>query len=301
MAYGGPRTILGRVNSDSDRIRVFRPDIIHIFSCSARKAFWGEENPTYELTCLQKIAPNIGFFTHGEFLRTNGQLDPHNVALVLAGMREGDVAGRILEPPGFKGRPRTLSRVPLVTRMATFISAFSKELEEINNSLESVNQQLKAAAITDGLTGLYNRKEIQTRIEAAIGEHPDSDFSLVMFDLDNFKLVNDTYGHKQGDMVIIALAGLLRDGPAGSSAGCWGGEEFMLLLPHTGSEEAAQIAERIRVDFTETVFENVPPQTVSVGVTQVRPADTIDTLCTRVDAALYQAKQTGKNRVAVRT
>ena len=297
MAYGDPRTILGAVNSDSNRIRAFRPDLIHIFSCSARKAFWGDENPTYELACLEKIAPNVGFFTHGEFLRTNGRLDSHNVTLVLAGMREGAGANGILEPSKYKGTPRTLERVPLVTRMATFISAFSRELEEINNSLESVNQQLKAAAITDGLTRLYNRREIQSRIEAAFDGHPDFDFSLVMFDLDNFKMVNDTYGHKQGDLVIIALADLLRNGPEGSSAGRWGGEEFMLLLPRTCLEEAAETAERIRRDFEAATFEKIPSQTVSVGVTQVRPSDTLDTLCTRVDAALYRAKQTGKNQV----
>ena len=120
-----------------------------------------------------------------------------------------------------------------------------------------------------------------------------------MMDLDNFKMVNDTYGHKQGDLVIIALADLLRNGPAGSSAGRWGGEEFMLLLPHSGLEEAAETAEQIRKAFSATDFETIPSQTVSVGVTQVRPNDTTDTLCTRVDAALYQAKQTGKNRVTV--
>lgn len=299
MAYGDPRTILGAVNNDSNRVRAFRPDLIHIFSCSARKAFWGDDNPTYELACLEKIAPNVGFFTHGEFLRTDGRLDPHNVTLVLAGMREGNGASRILEPSKYKGTPRTLTRVPLVTRMATFISAFSKELEEINNSLEAVNQQLKSAAITDGLTKLYNRREIQSRIEDAFEQHPDAGFSLVMFDLDNFKMVNDTYGHKQGDLVIIALADLLRNGPAGSSAGRWGGEEFMLLLPHSGLEEAAETAEQIRKAFAATGFGTIPSQTVSVGVTQVRPNDTTDTLCTRVDAALYQAKQTGKNRVTV--
>lgn len=167
----------------------------------------------------------------------------------------------------------------------------------MNASLEAVNEQLRAAAITDGLTQLYNRKEIQSRIEAAFDDHPDFDFSLVMLDLDNFKMVNDTYGHKQGDLVIIALAGLLRDGPKGSSAGRWGGEEFMLLLPHTRLEEAEKTAERIRRDFHATAYEKIKPQTVSIGVTQARPGDTVDTLSMRVDAALYQAKQSGKNCV----
>ena len=172
----------------------------------------------------------------------------------------------------------------------------------MNRDLETANRNLQAAVITDGLTGLYNRAEIQRRIEGNLTRVKRTKFSLIMLDIDNFKQVNDTYGHQEGDRVIVTLADILRGEQMQSaqySAGRWGGEEFMLLLPHSGLEEAAETAEQIRKAFSATDFETIPSQTVSVGVTQVRPNDTTDTLCTRVDAALYQAKQTGKNRVTV--
>jgi hypothetical protein len=170
---------------------------------------------------------------------------------------------------------------------------------------EILKQKLKSAASIDGLTGLYNRSEIQSRIELELvrvkkyGEK----LSLIMLDIDNFKQVNDTYGHKEGDVVIIALAKLLKSRQTAYekcySAGRWGGEEFMLLLYDTEESAAAHIAELIRKCFANTAFANVAFQTVSLGVTQAREDDTLDTLCIRVDSALYKAKKSGKNCVVV--
>ncbi len=196
-----------------------------------------------------------------------------------------------------------MSRIPLVSRLATFISVTSLELEEINKKLEYANDKLKTAAIIDGLTGLYNRKEIQTQIENKLSHIKSEKFSIAMFDIDNFKQVNDTYGHQEGDSVIIALANLLHNEQAGYadkfSAGRWGGEEFMLLLNNTDISAAALIADLIRQCFANTNFPEIRPQTISIGVTQAREEDSLDTLCTRVDTALYKAKKTGKNKVVV--
>lgn len=197
----------------------------------------------------------------------------------------------------------TLSRMPLVSRLANFISATSLELENSNKQLELVNEKLKMAAIIDGLTGLYNRKEIQSRIEDALSRIGKEQFSLVMLDIDNFKQVNDTYGHQEGDTVIVALADILRNRRIGHkqnvSSGRWGGEEFMVLLRGTDADSAAYIAELMRESFANTTFSGIRPQTVSLGVTQARQDDTVDSLCTRVDMALYRAKKNGKNRVEV--
>jgi len=183
------------------------------------------------------------------------------------------------------------------------ILLISLELEEINNQLGLANDKLKTAAIIDGMTGLYNRKEIQSQIEKKLANTSNQKFSVAMFDIDNFKQVNDTYGHQEGDAVIIALAGILNNERAiyteKLSAGRWGGEEFMLLLNDTDISAATLIADLILQCFSNTSFPSVRTQTVSVGVTQAREDDSIDTLCTRVDTALYKAKKTGKNRVVV--
>lgn len=301
ISYGDPRTIVESIRQDSQGIADFAPDVLHIFSCAARRTFWTNKEPTYEIQPFHDISASCGFFSHGEFLRTKGKLNQHNVTLVIAAMREGEKKEAVKRPE--TQDDNMLSRVPLVSRLATFISVTSLELENTNKQLELVNDKLKMAAIIDGLTGLYNRKEIQSQIEEALSRVDQEQFSLVMLDIDNFKQVNDTYGHQEGDMVIVALADILRNRRVGQkqnvSSGRWGGEEFMVLLRGTDADSAAYIADLMRESFANTTFKGIRPQTVSLGVTQARKDDTADSLCSRVDMALYKAKKGGKNRVEV--
>ncbi|MCM1388668.1 MAG: FIST C-terminal domain-containing protein, partial [Bacillus sp. (in: Bacteria)] len=158
ISYGDPGTIIESIQHDSQRIAEFAPDLLHIFSCAARRTFWTDKEPTYEIQPFKDISPSCGFFSHGEFLRTNEKLNQHNVTLVIAAMREGEkkASAAHANVPA----ENLLSKVPLVSRLATFISVTSLELEDMNKQLESANERLKMAAIIDGLTGLYNRKEI---------------------------------------------------------------------------------------------------------------------------------------------
>lgn len=301
ISYGDPGTIIESIKEDSRKLYKFQPDILHIFSCAARRTFWTSKEPTYEIYPFKNISPSSGFFSHGEFLRTKGNLNQHNVTLVIAGLREGEK--KEIPDSSMQADEKVLSKIPLVSRLATFISVTSLELEEINRKLGLANEKLKTAAIIDGMTGLYNRKEIQSQIEKKLENVSNEKFSVAMFDIDNFKQVNDTYGHQEGDAVIIALADLLNNKHASYterlSAGRWGGEEFMLLLNDTDVSGAALIADLIRQCFANTGFPVVRTQTVSIGVTQATKEDNIDTLCTRVDTALYKAKKTGKNKVVV--
>ena len=291
------KTIVESIAADSSYIRDFSPELLHIFSCAARKTFWAMKESAYELEPFRDIAPSTGFFSHGEFLRANGCLDQHNVTLIIAAMREGDA----IRTEHAVHETKVLSKIPLVSRLATFISVTSLELEEMNERLETANQNLRKAAITDGLTGLYNRAEMQRRIEELLEKK--TKLSLIMLDIDNFKQVNDTYGHQEGDAVIIALANILRSEQTRSishfSAGRWGGEEFMLALADTDVSAASFIAELIRQCFENISFPIARPQTVSIGVTQANEKDDSDSLCIRVDQALYKAKKSGKNKVVV--
>ena len=291
MSYGDPKTIIDSIAEDSQPIKKFCPDVLHFFSCVARRTFWASDEPTYELDTFKDIAPSVGFYSLGEFLRADNYLSHHNVTLVIAAMREGeaDISGM-----QNASEASSISKVPLVSRLATFISATSLELEEMN-------KKLMTAAITDGLTGLYNRAETQRRIGQALANKDKEALSLIMIDIDNFKKVNDTYGHQVGDEVIIALANIMQDEqkrlPDKISAGRWGGEEFMLVLSETDLSAAELIAEQIRKCFEHICFPTAGTQTISVGVTQAAARDTFDLLCTRVDTALYKAKTTGKNKV----
>ncbi|MDE7477976.1 MAG: diguanylate cyclase [Lachnospiraceae bacterium] len=299
ISYGDPGTIVDSIRQDSRVMRDFQPDLMHIFSCAARLTFWTSKEPTYEIQPFKEISQSAGFFSHGEFLRTNGKLNQHNVTLVIAAMREGpkDTA----TSTQVQAEEATLSKIPLVSRLATFISMTSLELEKMNKQLEMANEKLKTAAIVDGLTGLYNRKEIERQIDNSLSNIKNELFSIIMLDIDNFKQVNDTYGHQEGDAVIMALANILHNEQSAYkhkfSAGRWGGEEFMMLLHDTSASTAEFIADLIRQCFANTVFQEARSQTVSLGVTQAIVGETLDSLCSRVDDALYKAKKTGKNKV----
>ncbi|MDK9720809.1 MAG: diguanylate cyclase [Rhodospirillales bacterium] len=172
---------------------------------------------------------------------------------------------------------------------------------------KKMEEELRRMATTDPLTGIINRRHFMdiaaTEMERARRYfHP---LTAMMLDIDFFKRVNDTYGHAAGDEVLKALtkacASLLRKGDA---IGRLGGEEFAILLPETGLEGATHLAERLR-----QAFETTPVQyggdainfTASIGVAQITPADhVIDTILTRADDALYEAKRNGRNKVAVK-
>lgn len=310
IAYGNPSTILETVTRETGKLREFMPDVLHIFSCAARRTFWNsDEEAVKELRAFKSIAPMAGFFTHGEFLREKSHVNQHNVTLVIAAMREG-------EPSIVPAFPETeeeavFDKMPIVTRLSTFVGAVVAELEsanekqiEANKQLEILNEKLAHMAIHDGLTNLYNRTEMQRYIVQQAERIKKEKFSLIMLDVDNFKCVNDLYGHQTGDEVIIALADILRYDVSkraqNALCGRWGGEEFMVLLPGMQKEDAVLVAEAVRKSFESHPFSEIPNQTVSLGVVEADQKESMDMLFTRVDAALYDAKEAGKNRVCTR-
>lgn len=160
-------------------------------------------------------------------------------------------------------------------------------------------------ATTDGLTGLANRRHFMERGAAELGRsrRTGQQVSCIMFDVDHFKKVNDTFGHDAGDAVLKALAKTARETLRGIDVlGRLGGEEFAALLPETGLEAALQAAERLRVAVADMglVHGGAPlAVTMSLGVAQAAGAEeTLDSLLKRADEALYEAKQSGRNRVA---
>ncbi|MBR4515144.1 MAG: diguanylate cyclase [Lachnospiraceae bacterium] len=297
LAYGDPEVILDSIKEDSMAVAVFMPEVIDVFSCAARRSYWGDRDVGGETMPFEAIASTAGFFTSGEFLRTDKYMNLHNVTLVVAAMREGDVDPDrdIYYIPSEESKS---GKINMIKRFTTFINATTEEMEE-------AYKKLAEAAITDAMTGLLNRGEIQRRItdELENGEGRDYPISLIMMDLDDFKKVNDTYGHHEGDQVLKGLADVLRKNVGESripaEIGRWGGEEFMILLRETDEETARKLAERLRTDFYEVSFEKAGHVSMTLGVTQYKPGESADTVTMRVDKALYAAKANGKNRVAV--
>lgn len=174
------------------------------------------------------------------------------------------------------------------------------------DTIERHQSSLRNMAVRDALTGLYNRREFKARLGTELERarrysHP---FALLMMDIDHFKMVNDTYGHPAGDRLLLAFASKLHDctRPVDSLAR-YGGEEFALILPEVRAEEAMLAAERLREQIAAEPFtlgEHVVSMTVSIGVAIFpQHGRHSDTLFRHADRALYRAKETGRNHVAL--
>lgn len=169
----------------------------------------------------------------------------------------------------------------------------------IDEHLEIVKKQ----ASTDQLTGCYNRKMFHERLisETARAKRHGCRYSLIIFDIDNFKSVNDTFGHLAGDEVLKAVAAAGSKGIRRSDTFArWGGEEFILLLPETGLKQATVVAEKVRRTISEYDCGDAGQQTCSFGVAEFSSSDGVDAnlIIYQADKALYHAKENGKNRVA---
>ncbi len=177
----------------------------------------------------------------------------------------------------------------------------------LQDSLKQSNRQLRKLAVTDSLTGVYIRRYFFEQLERELSRATRYSYavSVLMIDVDNFKAVNDTYGHLTGDRVLTGVAEALRDNLRRHDVlARYGGEEFAVLLPHTDRTAAVGAAEKLRRIVRERVSLGDPPQsvTVSVGVaTHIGdPAlEIAQDILKRADEALYDAKRSGRDRVSV--
>ncbi|MEA1918547.1 MAG: cache domain-containing protein [Campylobacterota bacterium] len=182
------------------------------------------------------------------------------------------------------------------------------ELEELNSSLEKKvaqrTEQLKELAIKDELTKLYNRKYYNEKIESFISLYNryNTPFSVIMYDIDDFKQINDTYGHKPGDTVLIEMSERIQSIIRKDDILCRvGGEEFIILVHKATIDNSFALAEKIRQTIEESEMIQAQKITISIGVTEVKEGDTEDSIFQRVDGLLYYSKAHGKNRVSTKT
>ncbi len=175
------------------------------------------------------------------------------------------------------------------------------EKQDAHLKLLSKSAELERLSTTDMLTGVYNRLKMNHLVDTELSrvKRYGGTFALIMIDLDHFKLVNDNFGHPVGDQVLIKMTQVInRELRASDALGRWGGEEFMLLCPGTTFDGALRYAEKLRNALSETVFAVVGHQYASFGVTAFDETDSVDSMLQRVDAALYHAKENGRNRVS---
>lgn len=199
---------------------------------------------------------------------------------------------------------RPVDQQELLARLRTQVRR-----KRYNEELRASVTQTIEMAVTDGLTGLNNRRyldsHLQTLFDRAVARRRP--LSVMITDIDRFKAINDTYGHDGGDDVLREFAMRLRKNVRGIDLACrFGGEEFVIVMPDTEGHVAERVAERIRAQIEQTAFPVGRsglsiPVTVSVGVSAIQmPGDSVEALMKRADLALYEAKSSGRNRVVAK-
>ena len=188
--------------------------------------------------------------------------------------------------------------------MGDSIHEYQNNLEqkvmERTKELESKNIELERLSITDKLTNIYNRIKLDKTIleQLNLAKRYKVEFGIMIIDVDYFKKVNDTYGHQVGDTTLIEVANILKTNIRESdTVGRWGGEEFVIICPHTNLEGIKIVANIIREKIEKHQFPVVGNKTASFGITIYQDNDNLESIISRADEALYNAKNNGRNRV----
>jgi diguanylate cyclase (GGDEF)-like protein len=171
--------------------------------------------------------------------------------------------------------------------------------------IKEMSQKFEKQAMRDPLSGLLNRRGMLDKLQYEFDrkQRYKNDLTVMMCDIDHFKIVNDQYGHDKGDEVIKSLGTIFTAGlRKQDSLARWGGEEYLFLLPETNGEQAMHLAEKLRSKIEQTQFkqkEKIFSVTISIGLHQIASTDTINLAITKADSNLYKAKEQGRNRCII--
>ncbi len=303
LSYGNPDSIVDMVNHRLIAMADFEPEVVLLYSCSVRKSFW-ESFAEIEVKPFQEIAETAGFYTWGEVKRNpeNGKLYEYNITMLSVGMREGDKKGKITNYP-IVDDSVLKGQASLLKRLTKLVSSTTSELQKAFDQMSELNRRLRRMADYDDLTSIFNRRKIEEVINARLNNasHKNSTAVLMMMDIDHFKDVNDTFGHRVGDEVLVEFAGILDEAVKlrNGNVGRWGGEEFVAIIPDIDEKAGYNFAESLRKKVEEHVFPDVERITVSIGMICSDGKGNRQENYTKVDNALYSAKEAGRNRTVV--
>lgn len=293
FGYLMPENMIDNTAAIRTQIKDGGAEAILVQSCVGRQSIL-ENNIELECGGFEDIAPVCGFSSAGEIGDRISEVQQQTNVMLITEMSEKPLAPL----PGLRqvGDPEDalMGDVLLkssLTRLAYFFNVVATELEENNRRLDKLST-------TDYLTELRNRSSIEAYLASELQEAAASGepLSVLLLDIDKFKDINDKYGHICGDDVLRSLAGILKD-TVGDAAGRWGGEEFVIVLPHTVIKKAVRTAEDIRKLCERCVTDDNIGFTVSLGVYAVSCTDDVKAVIKGADRALYKAKRGGRNAV----
>lgn len=262
-----------------------------ILSNQAANDTYTQKGRTAEMTCYQ--------MTHARGTPCDDTGEPCPVKMVLATKKVSRVVHKHYAGNG-SSLYVELVATPILDDNGHVIQVIESH-RDISHHV-ALEQELKHLASIDKLTQAYNRTKFDDELQKQVGKAQRYSISLgiIMFDIDHFKRVNDTYGHDVGDKVLIEIVQLVKKNIRSNDfLARWGGEEFMILIPQTNEVSLNVMMENLRRNIEQYPFSGVGTITTSFGATLICEEDTIESLTKRVDKALYQSKADGRNRTTI--
>lgn len=258
-------------------------DIITIFNKEAKEEIQNKILSKESFVVFKEI---YGKVIGATFYSINNKFENRHIGYIIS--YEEDNAFPVFEKTFFISEVSLFALLTIINLFIFYILKAKKEAEK--------------RAVTDRLTGLFNRTILDNlvNIEYERAKRSGKPISIILFDIDHFKRINDTYGHDKGDYVLKTIADIVKRTLRKSDYIIrWGGEEFLVILPETDLKGAILVAEKIRQNVEYFDFKDIGKVTVSLGVAQIKTNENIDNAIKRADEALYLAKNRGRNRVEV--
>ncbi|MEM8675605.1 MAG: diguanylate cyclase [Cyanobacteria bacterium P01_G01_bin.67] len=287
-----------------DELRLNSVQAAFIYSCVSRKWILGQDI-NVEIAPIATLAPTAGFFAYGEyFTHPEGKCLFFSQTMTVLTLAELD--NQEISPLADDSQSMTIVEE---SKQLKTLRALHRLVETSANEIEIINKKLAKIAHQDGLTGLSNRRYFDRQLAAEFNyaQISGTPLSLILIDVDDFKLYNDTYGHVAGDSCLRRVAAVLKQASAraGDFMARYGGEEFVCILPDTNFAGAMAVAEKIRQNISKLLIPHATSRvanhlTVSLGVQTVDSITkqiTPEILFIMCDKQLYAAKEDGRNRV----
>ncbi len=213
IGYGDPKEIIAHAKHTRDELSEFRPEAIFLYTCACRR-FLMQNDVEMETLPFEEVAPTAGFYTYGEFLGQGSHISHYNSTMLVVSMREGEPKQPVAvittdqtakTSPADKPDLYKDQHIRVVSQLIHFIETITVELEDRN-------RELMHLAITDKLTGLFNRAKLDQVLDEEIIRHNryGKEFCVIMADIDDFKMINDTFGHHMGDAALVVFSDILR-------------------------------------------------------------------------------------------
>lgn len=286
LAYAKEKDLLEESLELANDLSAFGPDALYGFVCRNRRVFLGKDLSERENGYFELAFPEVLYgFGFGEVLWNNGKGGYRNSSIVFLALREGAPkrAPRSVVDPGLASAASPNPDLPL--RLVSFLEETTKDLQEM--------------ARHDSLTGLLNRQGLEEWLKMKQSEGVE-EITAFMFDIDNFKQINDTYGHDVGDEVLKKVAAAVKAKWFGHDAASrWGGDEFLCATDFLSSDKVYKIADEARHAVDSAFGPSGLRVTISGGVASMKRGESFEDLYKKVDRAMYHSKHSGGDQVTL--